>query len=87
MKKQARVEEIVTPATIKEVLVQSLIESRLEYKGLETGRLYVWSKAGDTVSIDERDVATLLAKRLGRKQCCGNGDGNKIFQVVGGNYA
>ena len=73
--------------TIKEVQVQSLIESRLESKGQETGRLYVWSKAGDTVSVDERDVATLLAKRLGRRQCCGNGDGNIIFQVVGGNHA
>lgn len=72
---------------IKEVEIESLIESRLEYRGQETGRLYYWNKSGDVALVDERDVPELLKRRLGKKQCCGNGDGNYIFQLVGGNHA
>lgn len=81
-----QVEQIQPKVIIKEVIVQSMIDSRLEYRGLETGRLYYWNKAGDTVSVDELDAPDLLKRRLGKKQCCGD-SGNYIFQLVGGNNA
>ena len=79
--------EIKPTIIIKVVEIQSLIESHLVYIGKSTGRQYEWLRAGDTVSIDERDVPELLEKRLGKKTCCGNGE-NRIFQIaLGGNHA
>lgn len=75
------VEETPAPVTIKEVKVRSRIQSRLQYTGKASGRLYEWGGAGQVVSVLEEDVPELLAKRLGRKGCCGNSE-NKIFELV-----
>lgn len=67
---------------IKEIAIQSLIDSHLQYTGRESGKLYEWGRAGAIVNVDESDVPELLSKRLGAKNCCGNQDGNKIFQLA-----
>lgn len=63
--------------------IQSLIDSRLLYTGQISGEQYEWSRAGDIVVVDERDVPEMLAKRLGTRLCCGNNisDGNRIFEL------
>ena len=67
------------------VILRSLIDARLEYKGQETGKLYIWSKAGSTVEVDALDSEHLLAKRIGGRQCCGSStSGNKVFEIVNG---
>lgn len=65
----------------KLVLVRSRIQSKLQYTGQASGKLYEWGGAGQVVSVLEEDVPELLAKRLGRKGCCGNSE-NKIFELV-----
>lgn len=64
--------------------IQSLIDAHLLYAGKATLRQYEWKKAGDIVLVDNKDALELLEKRLGIKQCCGDQNGNKIFQIVGG---
>ena len=75
------VEETTPTVTIKLVKVQSLIDSHLYYTGRESGRQYEWARAGAIVDVDEQDVPELLAKRLGKKQCCGQ-ERTKIFQLL-----
>lgn len=64
--------------------IQSLIDSRLLYAGQVSQRQYEWSRAGDVILVDERDVPELLSKRLGGRLCCGENisDGNRIFQEM-----
>jgi hypothetical protein len=76
------VESYVLPVTIKRVNVQSLMDSRVQYTGRESGKLYEWDKAGAIVSVDEQDVSELLSKRRGKKTCCGNSEQPPIFQIV-----
>jgi len=77
------VEETTPTVTINNnVKIQSLIDAHLYYTGRESGRQYEWMKAGAIVEVDEQDVPELLAKRLGKKTCCGNHDRNKIFQLA-----
>jgi hypothetical protein len=38
-------------------------------------------KAGAVVEVDESDVPELIAKRLGKKSCCGR-ERTKIFQLA-----
>lgn len=73
--------EIQPQVTIKLVNVQSLIDARITYSGRESGEQYVWEKAGAIVSVDERDVPELLAKRRGKKPCCGQ-EQAEIFQLA-----
>lgn len=70
---QTKVEETPTPATIKYVKIESLIQSRMEYTGKVSGRLYIWNGGGDTVSVLEEDAQDLLSKHYG-KSCCGNSE-------------
>jgi hypothetical protein len=66
-----------------DVKIQSLIDAHLLYDGKVSQRHYEWTGAGAIVSVDERDVPELLAKRLGGNTCCGgNRDGNQIFQLA-----
>lgn len=82
MPKEPQVVEKKNPATInKTVKIESLIDAYLQYTGQETGQQYEWARAGTIISVREEDAPELLAKRLGKKTCCGNGD-NKIFQVA-----
>lgn len=79
--------EMESAVTIKsnEILVESLIEAQLTYTGRESGKQYVWKKAGDKQLVLSEDVPELIAKRLGGTTCCGNDPkGNKIFQIVSG---
>jgi len=80
------VDETVPTVTIKsdEILIESLIDAHLTYKGQISGKPYEWRKGGDTVFVLSEDVPALLEKHLGGKVCCGNPVGNKIFQVSGG---
>jgi len=63
------------------VKIQSLIEAHVYYAGQVSGQLYEWNRAGAIVDVDERDVPELLAKRSGKKPCCG-GERTKIFQLA-----
>lgn len=65
------------------VKVRSLLASHLVYNGQETGQHYEWTSAGTIVNVDERDVPELLAKRIGRRSCCGENvlQGNKLFEI------
>lgn len=57
--------------TYNKVVLRSNINARLKLYGAVTGELYVWSKAGAEIEVDERDAKEFLAKSLG-KTCCGN---------------
>lgn len=81
LKEQEKVEKPDAPVTIKEVLVRSRIQSKLQYTGQVSGKLYEWSGAGQAVPVLEEDVPELLSKRLGRKGCCGNNE-NIIFEIA-----
>lgn len=70
-------------STIKYRNVQSLIDSHFIYSGRISGQRYEWVRAGAIVSVEESDVPYLLEKRLGGSLCCGNRDGNRIFELVG----
>ena len=75
--------EVPSESKIKSVTVISLFPARLEYIGAISGQAYTWAKAGDTVSVDLRDVPDLLSKRIGERACCGaSGNGNKLFEVI-----
>jgi hypothetical protein len=64
------------------IAIESLMSAHLKYTGLVTGKQYEWPKAGDVVSVDERDVPNLLSKRVGTHDCCGaSPDGNHVFQL------
>lgn len=75
------VEEITPEVTINLVKVQSLVDAHVYYTGQISGELYEWVKAGAIVDVDERDVPELLAKRPGKKPCCG-GERKQIFQLA-----
>ena len=82
--KKPLVEEIQPEVTINtEKLVQSLVDAHFIYDGQVSGRHYEWPFGGSQVNVDERDIPELLSKRLGGKTCCGSGDGNRIFKLVG----
>lgn len=80
IEKQA-VEEIQPQVTIKLVKVQSLIDAHVTYTGRESGEQYTWNAAGAIVEVDEQDVPELLAKRRGKKPCCGS-EHPKIFELA-----
>lgn len=64
------------------VKIRSLLASHLLYSGQISGKHYEWSKSGDVVEVDERDVPELLAKRIGKRSCCGEDlQGNKVFEI------
>jgi len=65
------------------VRLRSTIDSRIEYIGQETGKLYIWTKAGSVVEVSENDALYLLEKRMGAKPCCGNSpSGRPIFEQL-----
>jgi len=84
VKDKSVVEENSASSTINYINIQSLIDAHLFYTGRATGKPYEWSKAGEVVGVDEKDVPELLSKRLGAKLCCGSGNDNRIFQLAGG---
>jgi hypothetical protein len=76
------VEETTPTVTINtNVKIQSLIDSHLIYDGQVSKRHYEWMKAGAVVEVDESDVPELIAKRLGKKSCCGR-ERTKIIQLA-----
>lgn len=75
------VEENTPTVTINLVKVQSLVDAHVYYTGQISGELYEWVKAGAIVEVDERDVPELLAKRPGKKPCCG-GERKPIFELA-----
>lgn len=75
------VEEITPPDTINQ-RIQSLIDAYIVYNGQVTGKRYEWVGAGAIAEVDERDVPELLAKRRGKKPCCGEQERPKIFQLA-----
>ena len=79
--KKAAVEEIVVADTINSVQVQSLLDATVTYTGQVSGKSYVWSGAGAIVEVDKSDVSELLAKRRGKKPCCGAPE-QKVFQIA-----
>jgi len=65
------------------VYLRSVLDSRLEYTGQETGKLYIWDKAGSIVAVSEKDAIYLLEKRMGKSSCCGDSkDGIAVFEKV-----
>jgi hypothetical protein len=78
---ETQVVKTTPDSTIKLVKVQSLVDAHVYYTGRESGRPYEWNNAGAIVNVDESDVPELLAKRSGKKPCCG-GERTKIFQLA-----
>lgn len=62
--------------------IRSMVEARIRYVGAISGEQYEWPRAGSVVSVDERDVPELLAKRLGTQSCCGANDSNRVFDEL-----
>jgi hypothetical protein len=79
--KKAVVEEKAATVTINLVKVQSLMDARMTYTGQASGKSYEWARAGAIVDVDEQDVSELLAKRRGKKSCCGTPE-QKVFQLA-----
>lgn len=82
MKKAVVVEKQPEPIINTVIKIRSLIDAHLIYDGRESGQRYEWTRAGAIIEVDEQDVPELLAKRLGGQTCCGNRDGNKIFELI-----
>lgn len=61
--------------------VVSALDAHTKVTGKYSGREYLFSGAGSTQDVDERDVEWLLEKRQGRG-CCGGGGEAKIFYLV-----
>ena len=65
------------------VALRSLFDGRFMYTGQETGKQYVWDKAGSIVEVPKVDALYLLEKRQGKNPCCGNlRDGSSLFEIV-----
>lgn len=79
--KRVVVETILNSTINIKVKIQSLVDAHVYYTGQISGELYEWRKAGAIVDVDERDVPELLAKRPGKKPCCG-GERKQIFQLA-----
>lgn len=81
---KATVEKTAPPSTIIRKNIQSLFPARIIKIGLVSGERYEFAEAGSVVSVDERDVADLLAYRIGTTSCCGGSDpnGNQVFQSI-----
>lgn len=75
------VEETTASSKINMVKVQSLLDARIIYVGEVSGRQYEWAIAGAIVEVHESDVPGLLAKRRGKKPCCGAPEA-KVFQLA-----
>lgn len=81
--KKSMVVKSPTPTYNTITQVQSIFPARLKYTGVATGKLYVWEKAGDIVSVENADLMDLMSKKVGEKGCCGdNLNGNPVFQIV-----
>ena len=64
------------PTTVRLVLLQQV---SLHCIGDVTGNSYFWKGAGSKVSVDTRDVPTLLKKSVG-SSCCG-GHQSPYFEI------
>jgi hypothetical protein len=78
---KAVVVEIQADSKIKIGLVQSLLDATISYSGRESGKQYTWNGAGAIVEVNEEDIPELLAKRRGKKPCCGAQE-SPIFQLL-----
>lgn len=81
IKHQEQVVKTPAPAIIETVKLQSMMDARLSYDGLVTGKHYEWAKAGSVVAVDADDAPALLEKRIVAQSCC-NGSNNAVFQKV-----
>lgn len=77
------VERTAKVTTIKEVQIQSRIDSVLKYDGPISGKHYVWEHAGAIVSVNSEDADGLLTLRIGGNGCCGASKTEGIiFQLI-----
>ncbi len=68
---------------LRRVQLQSQFPAQIIVIGQVSGERYVWSKAGDILEVDSRDLDELLLKGIGRGACCGNTfTGNLLFRLV-----
>lgn len=78
------VDKTVAEDKISMTKVQSLFPAKVVYIGRISGQRYVFPEAGSILDVDSRDVADMLAYRIGTTNCCGGGypDGNRVFQTL-----
>jgi len=69
----------LTPKTVRIVLLRN---KKVNTKGSVTGEMYSFSGAGAILSVDERDVPTLLAKGVGGTSCCSGVPTSPYFELV-----
>ncbi len=63
--------------------IRSKIDANLIVNGAISGNRYVFPKAGTIVYVDERDIDSLVSKRLGGRSCCGaDTNANFLFEIV-----
>ena len=74
--KKAKVE---APKTVRIVLARNKIVNTY---GSVTGNRYSFLGAGSILSVDERDVPTLLAKGAGGTSCCSGVPTSPYFELV-----
>ena len=70
--------DVELPKSVTIVLLQDVL---LKITGSVTGNLYIFPGAGSIVSVDERDLPRLLAKK-GGAPCCADRP-STYFQVLG----
>jgi hypothetical protein len=80
-KPKVEVEQPATTPYNSSVKLQSLLDARVIYTGLVTGKRYEWNRAGSIVAVDAADAPSLLSKRIKSQSCC-NGSDNAVFQIV-----
>ena len=68
-----------TPKTVRIILLRN---KKVKTKGSVTGKTYEFSGAGAILSVDERDVSTLLAKGVGGTSCCSGVPTSPYFELI-----
>lgn len=63
------------------VEIRSLMDATVKVTGKVTGTQYVWSRAGDIQTVDNRDKDEILNKKRGRA-CCGGQSGKALFEIA-----
>jgi hypothetical protein len=67
--------------TVSKVLIECLLDAKVNVTGAVTGQQYVFHGAGSKALVDVLDKDEILNKRKGRS-CCGGQSNGILFQLA-----